>query len=49
MKHGVTVVKTIGTAVAGLSNLEELVPTLIDLGETHFDKGVLPEHYPVVA
>ena len=49
MYHGVSVVRAIGMAVAGLSDLKELVPTLIDLGEVHAERGVLPEHYPIVA
>jgi hemoglobin-like flavoprotein len=49
LDHGVTVVRTIGTAVAGLQNIQDLIPVLIDLGEIHAKKGVLPEHYPVVA
>jgi hemoglobin-like flavoprotein len=49
LQHGVTVVTTIGKVVASLSNLDELDPILIDLGETLADNAVLPDHYPVFA
>jgi nitric oxide dioxygenase len=31
-----------------LRNLDEIVPTLRDLGARHVQYGALPEHYPVV-
>ena len=47
-KHGAAVVSAVGTAVAGLSDLEALVPVLRNLGKTHAKRGILPEHYPIV-
>lgn len=39
---------TVGTAVAGLNNIESLIPVLQDLGFTHAKVGIKPEHYAVV-
>ena len=47
-KHATKVMTTVGVAVAGLADLEKLVPVLHGLGERHKDRGVLPAHYDVV-
>ena len=47
-KHGVRVVMTVDKAVQGLNDLGVIVPILQNLGKIHVDKGILPEHYPVV-
>ena len=47
-KHGLAVVNMVGTAVAGLHDLDSIVPTLQALGKRHVKRGILPEHYPVV-
>jgi hemoglobin-like flavoprotein len=39
----------IGTAVAGLSRLDELVPAVQALGERHVGYGVKDAHYDTVA
>jgi hemoglobin-like flavoprotein len=46
--HGATVVQTVGTAVAGLRDLDALVPVLRELGKKHVGYGVLEAHYDVV-
>jgi len=46
--HAVNVLKTVGVAVAGLSDLDKLVPVLTELGKKHVGYGVLPAHYDVV-
>jgi hemoglobin-like flavoprotein len=38
----------IGTAVAGLNNLEVLVPAVRDLGARHIGYGVQETHYEIV-
>jgi hemoglobin-like flavoprotein len=40
--------RMLGTAVAGLSNLGALVPAVQDLGRRHAGYGVLPAHYATV-
>lgn len=48
-QHGVKVLSTVGTAVAGLNDINKLVPILHSLGDRHRDvHGVLPEYYGVV-
>mmetsp|Transcript_5672 Transcript_5672/g.7875 ORF Transcript_5672/g.7875 Transcript_5672/m.7875 type:complete len:150 (-) Transcript_5672:157-606(-) len=49
-KHGSTVIKTVGTAVAGIRDLEKLAPTLAKLGKIHHDlgKGIGPAHYDLI-
>lgn len=47
-KHATGVVKTVGTAVAGLKDLGRLVPVLKALGKTHAGYGVKPEHFAIV-
>ena len=47
-KHGLAVVKMIGFVVAGLHDLDSIVPTLQALGKRHVKRGILPEHYPVI-
>ena len=39
---------TVGVAVAGLQDLEKLVPVLEGLGARHKPYGVLAEHYDIV-
>ena len=46
--HATKVMTTVGVAVAGLADLEKLVPVLKGLGERHKARNVLPEHYSVV-
>ena len=46
--HATLVMRTVGTAVAGLRDITSLVPTLVQLAERHSDFRVLPEHFPVV-
>jgi len=48
--HGKTVVSTVGQAVAGLRDLNALVPVLKNLGKTHANlgKGIGPAHYDIV-
>ena len=46
--HGRIVVETVGRAVGGLYDLEQLIPVLRTLGSQHIMRSVLPEHYPVV-
>lgn len=41
-------VKTIGTAIAGLEDLGKLAPKLKELGLRHLQYGVAPGHYSVV-
>lgn len=38
----------LATAVGALDRIEELVPTLRDMGARHAGYGVTPDHYPVV-
>lgn len=38
----------LGAAVAGLSNIEALIPVLEGLGKRHVDYHVLPSHYATV-
>jgi hemoglobin-like flavoprotein len=40
--------RMLGTAVAGLTNLGALVPAVQDLGRRHAGYGVLPAHYATV-
>jgi len=49
IKHGLIVVSTVGKAVSGLADLPALIPILRNLGLAHTKRGILPEHYPVVA
>ena len=46
--HASLVMRTVGSAVAGLRDITSLVPTLVQLAERHSDFRVLPEHFPVV-
>jgi hemoglobin-like flavoprotein len=46
--HGKSVVDTVSTAISMLTNLDELVPILVDLGKRHTKYGTTKEHYPVV-
>ena len=46
--HAVKVMKTVGVAVAGLQEVEKLIPVLKSLGKKHVDYGVVPEHYDIV-
>jgi hemoglobin-like flavoprotein len=45
-KHGALVVKTVGAAVAGLRNLEGLVPVLEQLALKHVGYNILPQSNP---
>jgi len=47
-KHGALVVSTVGTAVAGLKDIEKLAPVLKNLGKAHAGKGIVAAHYDVV-
>ena len=46
--HATKVMTTVGVAVAGLADLEKLVPVLKALGERHKARNVMPEHYGIV-
>jgi hemoglobin-like flavoprotein len=46
--HALKVMQGIAMAVAGLDDLEKLIPVLKGLGKMHLGKGVKAEHYPVV-
>jgi hemoglobin-like flavoprotein len=47
-KHALTVMKTIGECVSGLSRFEDLVPKLRSMGQVHATVGVQSHHYDVV-
>ena len=47
-RHALAVMKTVGTAVSMLDNVEGLLPVLEGLGNKHVKYGVLPVHYPIV-
>jgi len=47
-RHANKVVGTVGVAVAGLTDLDNLVPLLQSLGQRHVPYGVLPSHYDVI-
>ena len=47
-EQGVKLMKTLAIAVAGLNNLDALVPVLQKLGQNHVPYGVKAEHYPKV-
>jgi len=46
--QGKKLMKMLATAVAGLDNLNALVPAVQELGKRHIDYGVKAEHYPPV-
>ncbi len=46
--HASRVMRTVGQAVAGLSDVKTLIPVLQSLGAAHAKYGVQPEHFPVV-
>ena len=46
--HAVKVMRAVGGAVAGLSDVAKLIPVLSMLGKKHLAYGVMPEHYDVV-
>ncbi len=47
-EQGRKLMKTIGVVVNSLTRLEEIVPTVQELGRRHVDYGVKPEHYATV-
>mmetsp|Transcript_1720 Transcript_1720/g.3029 ORF Transcript_1720/g.3029 Transcript_1720/m.3029 type:complete len:170 (+) Transcript_1720:20-529(+) len=47
-KHAASVMRTVGAAVAGLSDLAALVPVLQALGTRHDAYGVQPAHFAIV-
>jgi len=47
-EQGVKLMKTLAIAVAGLNDLDALVPVLQKLGKNHVAYGVKAEHYPKV-
>eukprot|EP00927_Polykrikos_kofoidii_P012497 TRINITY_DN15387_c0_g3_i1.p1 TRINITY_DN15387_c0_g3~~TRINITY_DN15387_c0_g3_i1.p1 ORF type:complete len:171 (-),score=39.11 TRINITY_DN15387_c0_g3_i1:279-791(-) len=47
-KHAAGVVSTVATAVGLLTQLDQLVPILRELGAKHVGYGVVPAHYDVV-
>lgn len=47
-EQGNKLMTMLGAAVAGLSNLEALIPVLQDLGKRHVDYKVEPSHYDTV-
>ena len=46
--HASAVMRTLGTCVAGLTSLEDLVPKLRSVGSTHKIAGVKPMHYEIL-
>lgn len=46
--HANGVMKTVGVALAGLEDVEALIPVLRNLGLRHSQVGVMPEHYDVI-
>ncbi|NWG86822.1 MAG: hemin receptor [Hydrogenophilaceae bacterium] len=46
--QGRKLMKTIGVVVNSLTRLDEIVPTVQDLGRKHVNYGVKPEHYDTV-
>ena len=46
--HALKVMQGIGMAVAGLEDLEKLIPVLKRLGKSHLGYGAKAEHYPLV-
>ena len=46
--HAAKVMGTVGMAVAGLADVQKLLPLLKSLGRTHKATGVLPAHYDIV-
>ncbi len=46
--QGAKLMKMIGMAVNGLTNLDDLVPVVVSLGERHVGYGVQDEHYATV-
>ncbi len=46
--QGRKLMEMIGTAVAGLDNIESILPAVRELGARHADYGAEPEHYQVV-
>ena len=46
--HASVVMRTVGEAVAGLSDVQSLIPVLQNLGAGHAKYGVQPEHFPIV-
>ena len=47
-EQGRKLMRTLAVAVNGLDNLEQIVPTVQDLGRKHVGYGVLPQHYDTV-
>lgn len=47
-EQGKKLMTMLGTAVAGLKNLEAIVPAVEALGKRHVDYGVEPAHYNTV-
>eukprot|EP00961_Rhodomonas_salina_P268071 3622233-Rhodomonas_salina.1 len=46
-KHAIGVMKTVGDAVAGLTDVKTLIPVLEALGGRHAQYGVQPEHFAI--
>ena len=47
-EQGQKLMQTLAVAVNGLDNLEQIVPTVQDLGRKHIGYGVQPQHYDTV-
>ena len=47
-EQGRKLMRTLAVAVSGLDNLEQIVPTVQDLGRKHVGYGVEPKHYDTV-
>ncbi len=47
-EQGKKLMRTLGVAVNGLDNLEQIVPTVQDLGRKHVGYGVQSQHYDTV-
>lgn len=46
--HAIAVMRVVGTCVAGLTKIEDLIPRLRTVGATHKTVGVQPIHYDIL-
>ena len=46
--HAIAVMRVVGTCVAGLTKIEDLIPRLRSVGATHKTVGVQPHHYDIL-
>ena len=45
--HAKAMAFALGEGVSSLRDQKTLIPILINLGEKHVERGILPKHYPV--